>query len=323
MRIRELTEGVGRIVKGVNTTADVGPDEVKKQAAKFGNTVDKDGRPPTLSKKVKGSSTNVAFNLGMTENSIYESVELDEGPLSKALGTAAVAGAVGMAGHGAMKTIDQLSNIDVDQPAKVAQAPAQDKKDLTKIDIPAKKKAEPEKKKDSTKYKPLTSNKNELILAKAAHDAGIKGVELVAFMSQMAHESENFSDMIEDISHERAAKKYGKGKIAKILGNKSKNDAIRFKGRGYIQLTGRWNYEWMQKELGIDLTSSWTAAQEAAKPEIAAKIAVVYWKKRVQSKVNDFTDVKAVTKKINPGLHGLKSRTAKFDALSAKMGIEV
>ena len=67
MRLRELFED-GRIVKGVNTTADVGPDEIKIQAAKFGNTVDKDGRPPTLSKKVKGSSTNVLFNLGLGEN---------------------------------------------------------------------------------------------------------------------------------------------------------------------------------------------------------------------------------------------------------------
>ena len=58
----------GRIVKGVNTTPDVSPNEIKTQAAKFGNTVDKDGRPPTLSKKVKGKSTNVLFNLGMTES---------------------------------------------------------------------------------------------------------------------------------------------------------------------------------------------------------------------------------------------------------------
>ena len=67
MKIIEITEGVGRITKQ-NQTHDVGPDEVTKQAAKFGNKVDKDGRPPTLSKKVKGSSTNVLFNLGMTEN---------------------------------------------------------------------------------------------------------------------------------------------------------------------------------------------------------------------------------------------------------------
>ena len=66
MRAKDIIEGVGRITKQ-NQTVDVGPDEVTKQAAKFGNKVDKDGRPPTLSKKVKGSSTNVAFNLGMTE----------------------------------------------------------------------------------------------------------------------------------------------------------------------------------------------------------------------------------------------------------------
>ena len=66
MRIRDITEGVGRITKQ-NQTHDVGPDAVTKQAAKFGNKVDKDGRPPTLSKKVKGKSTNVLFNLGLAE----------------------------------------------------------------------------------------------------------------------------------------------------------------------------------------------------------------------------------------------------------------
>ena len=66
MRIRDITEGVGRITKQ-NQTVDVGPDEVTKQAAKFGNKVDKDGRPPTLSKRVKGKSTNVLFNLGLAE----------------------------------------------------------------------------------------------------------------------------------------------------------------------------------------------------------------------------------------------------------------
>ena len=66
MKVNELLEAVGRITKQ-NQTVDVGPDEVTKQAAKFGNKVDKDGRPPTLSKKVKGKSTNVLFNLGLAE----------------------------------------------------------------------------------------------------------------------------------------------------------------------------------------------------------------------------------------------------------------
>ena len=66
MKIQELLED-GRIVKGVNTTVDVGVDEIPRQAKKFGNKVDKDGKPPTLSKKVKGKSTNVLFNLGLAE----------------------------------------------------------------------------------------------------------------------------------------------------------------------------------------------------------------------------------------------------------------
>lgn len=37
--------GVGRIVKGVNTTIDVGPNEIIKQVKKYGNAVDRDGKP--------------------------------------------------------------------------------------------------------------------------------------------------------------------------------------------------------------------------------------------------------------------------------------
>jgi len=72
MKVYEILSEDGRIVKGVNTTVDVDTDEIKTQAAKFGNTVDKDGHPPTLSKKVKGSKTNVLFNLGLTEGIILK-----------------------------------------------------------------------------------------------------------------------------------------------------------------------------------------------------------------------------------------------------------
>jgi len=70
MKLRQLYENGGRIVPGVNTTADVGPDEIKKQAAKFGNVVDKDGKPKYTfhSKAHKNSDPNTLFNLGMTES---------------------------------------------------------------------------------------------------------------------------------------------------------------------------------------------------------------------------------------------------------------
>ena len=50
MRIKDITEGVGRITKQ-NQTVDVGPNQVSIEAKKMGFTVDKDGRPPTLSTK--------------------------------------------------------------------------------------------------------------------------------------------------------------------------------------------------------------------------------------------------------------------------------
>ena len=75
MRIEQLDEGVGRIVKGVNTTVDVGVDQTRIEAAKFGNKVDKDGRPPTLTSSTKGKSTNVLFNLGMVKEQRYTAAE--------------------------------------------------------------------------------------------------------------------------------------------------------------------------------------------------------------------------------------------------------
>jgi len=80
MKVYDILSEDGRIVKGVNTTVDVGPNEIKIQSAKFGNTVDKDGVPPTLSKKVKGASTNVAFNIGLAE-ALELADRLDEGPI--------------------------------------------------------------------------------------------------------------------------------------------------------------------------------------------------------------------------------------------------
>lgn len=57
MRLHELFDtkklmievgGVGRVIYGINTTPDVKPDELVKQAKKYAFKVDHDGRPPTL-----------------------------------------------------------------------------------------------------------------------------------------------------------------------------------------------------------------------------------------------------------------------------------
>ncbi len=73
MKIKELLEGVGRITT-YNQTQDVGPNEIKKQAAKFGFKVDKDGYPPLLhTSAAKNSTPNKLMNLGLHESRVIES----------------------------------------------------------------------------------------------------------------------------------------------------------------------------------------------------------------------------------------------------------
>lgn len=76
MKIEEVA-GVGKIVKGVNTTVDIKPGETQRQAAKFGNKVDAQGRPPELHKKArKNSKPGTLYNMGLVEKEIKQSEPL-------------------------------------------------------------------------------------------------------------------------------------------------------------------------------------------------------------------------------------------------------
>lgn len=141
--------------------------------------------------------------------------------------------------------------------------------------------------------------------------AGLRGAELAQFLAQTAHETGDFRRMSEvgktfkqyDPQHSPAR--------AKRLGNTRAGDGARYHGRGYIQLTGRENYRRAGQALGIPLE---TNPDLAARPDIAAKIAVWYWKERVQPRVNNFHDTAQVTKPINSGLKGLDKREQAFQA---------
>ena len=158
---------------------------------------------------------------------------------------------------------------------------------------------------------PITGSKAEQLLMNTAVRSGITGTELAAFMAQMAHESDNFKSMKEyggSLDFRKYDPKYAPKK-AKTLGNKYAGDGNRFKGRGFIQITGRYNYRIAGKAIGIDLVKNPKLAED---PAVAAKIAVWYWKLRVQPNVTNWNDVEAVTKPINPGMRGLEDRKENF-----------
>lgn len=64
--------------------------------------------------------------------------------------------------------------------------------------------------------------------------------------------------------------KYEPGtKIGKNLGNTQKGDGWRYRGRGYVQITGRANYKKLGDKLGVDLVGD---PELALNPEIASQI---------------------------------------------------
>ena len=151
-------------------------------------------------------------------------------------------------------------------------------------------------------------------LKTAAKANGIQGTELAQFLAQCAHESADFKNMEEIGDANYFAKKYDPKyapKTARILGNTQVGDGERYKGRGFIQLTGRDNYTRAGQALNLPLADN---PALAARPDVAAVIAVWYWKNRVASKVKNFHNTRQVTRAINPAGKGLQSRQDQFKA---------
>jgi len=97
------------------------------------------------------------------------------------------------------------------------------------------------------------------------------------------------------------------------LGNTQSGDGVRFKGRGFIQLTGRANYRLYGGKIGQPLETNPTLASD---PAIAAQVAIKYWQGIVAPRVSDFADTTKVTKLINGGTNGLDDRLKYFKLYS-------
>lgn len=133
-------------------------------------------------------------------------------------------------------------------------------------------------------------------LINSLNDLGIHNRnERAAFMAQMAHESNGFKNL-EEIAGPKQWARYQRNPD---LGNTQPGDGERFKGRGFIQLTGRWNYKHYGDKIGVDLISN---PQLAADPEIAIKLAHAYWKDKKAGEAARKGDFDRVTKVINPGM---------------------
>lgn len=95
------------------------------------------------------------------------------------------------------------------------------------------------------------------------------------------------------------------------LGNKHPGDGAKFKGRGFIQLTGRANYARIGDRLSVDLLANPELANE---PRTAARILALFIADR-EARILDALhadNLPVARKVVNGGTHGLDRFTATY-----------
>ena len=127
-------------------------------------------------------------------------------------------------------------------------------------------------------------------------------LRLSHFLAQILHETGNFR-WLEEIWGPTKIQLTYEGR--KDLGNTQPGDGKKYSGRGYFQVTGRYNYTKYSKVLRVDLVNH---PELAKKPDIAAKIAGEYWKDKGLNSFADKDDIINITKRINGGSIGIDDR---------------
>ena len=141
-------------------------------------------------------------------------------------------------------------------------------------------------------------------LGLAMHSNGIDTpAKAEMFIAQCAHESMGFT-----VATEFASGSAYDGR--KDLGNTKPGDGKRFKGRGFIQITGRTNYYEVSKALKKNFMKD---PALLAKPPWASLSAAWWWRAHGCNALCDGAHslndrLLAVTKRINGGFNGIDSR---------------
>ncbi len=88
-------------------------------------------------------------------------------------------------------------------------------------------------------------------------------------------------------------------------GNEASGDGWKYRGRGFIQITGKKNYILLSKDTRIDYLNNPDLLLNEADSMISA---LWYWSKNNLNKYADADDLKAITKAINGAYNGLSHR---------------
>lgn len=118
------------------------------------------------------------------------------------------------------------------------------------------------------------------------------------FIAQIGHESGQLR-----YTEELASGEAYEGR--KDLGNTEPGDGKKYKGRGLIQITGKYNYLEISKAFNVSFI---TCPPLLSEKEYAVKSACWWWKNHGLNEVADMCNLRRATKIINGGYNGLEDR---------------
>jgi len=133
---------------------------------------------------------------------------------------------------------------------------------------------------------------------------------LAACIAQFSHETGGWR-WLRELGGAAYFKKYDG---CQDLGNVIPGDGARYRGRGYIQITGRNNYAVVGAALNLPLLKQPELLEEWA---LAARASCWWWKSHVLNELADGNEFTAITRVINGGLNGLADRKAKWKIAKA------
>lgn len=173
----------------------------------------------------------------------------------------------------------------------------------------------------SKKYKTLLNNygvntpkRLAMFFAQIDHESGLKPVN-----ENLNYSEKRLLQVFPKYFNAQTAKQYANKPIlignrvyANRMGNgnEASGDGFKFRGRGFIQLTGRNNYLLLSKDTRTEYVSNPDWLLEEADAMISA---LWFWQ---QNKINEFADkgdVRGATRVINGGFNGLEDRQKKYE----------
>jgi putative chitinase len=159
-----------------------------------------------------------------------------------------------------------------------------------------------------------------------------------AFLAQIAQESGQLSRLAENLNYTdvalltqwprhftaETARRYGRADghladqemIANLVyaerngnGDVASGDGWRYRGRGAIQITGKYNYDKCGRGIGIDLVAH---PELLLDPIQTCRSAAWFWERNGLNFLADKEDMAGITRRINGGLLGLNERMAYY-----------